>query len=90
MNVRAQPELPIDPPAEVEIDSDLTALIDKGHNYRQHLQSIGVELAEVDLLTPREDRLWESTFGVFEWMLGKAEGRVAQVTADRRKAEADG
>ncbi len=85
----SQPELPIDPPAEVEVDSDLTALMEKAYRDLQLFQSDGIELAEVDLLTPDEDHEWESAFEVFDRLLVAAQGRVVQVTADRRKAEAD-
>ena len=84
-----QPELPIDPPAEIEVYPELTELIAKAHFYRQRLQSKGIELAEVDLLTPDEDRAWEYAFEAFETMLAAAAGRVEKVSADRRKAEAE-
>ncbi len=84
-----QPELPIDPPAEIEVDPELTTMIEAAHEHRHWLQASGIDLAEANLLTPGEDRAWEYAFEAFERMLVNAASRVAQVSADRRKAGAD-
>ncbi len=84
-----QPELPIDPPAEIEVDPELTTMIEAANEHKHWLQASGIDLAEANLLTPSEDRSWELGFWRFERLLVNAASRVAQVSADRRKAEAD-
>lgn len=82
--IARQPELPIDPPAEPENDPELTELMENAHEHRQRFQSIGIELAEANLLNEEEDHEWEYAFECFELLLGAAAGRVAEVSRRRR------
>ena len=84
-----QPELNPDPPAEIENDWEVEETVGNAYKCSRAIQSHGIDLTEAGLLTPDEDREWEAACGIFERLLVAAEGRVAKVSAERRRAEAD-
>jgi hypothetical protein len=70
----SQPELPIDPPTERDFEPPES--LAKAQKCRRQMESVGIELAEDNLLTAEEDKLWECSLAVFDKLLCAAEERV--------------
>jgi hypothetical protein len=69
-----QPELPIDPPAEREVE--LPECLLKAQKCQRQMESLGIELAEANLLTREEDEKWEALVDEFDPLLQAAEERA--------------
>lgn len=83
------PELPVDPPAEVEIDPELRELVEQAARHRDLLESDGINLSQANLLTPVGDLEWETHFEVFDRLILSATNRLGKVSRERKEAAED-
>ncbi len=68
----------LEPPDEPEVDWERGELVEKAKECHRKMESVGIELADADLLTSEEDSLWEHSLEVFYDLLIAAEKRLAE------------
>lgn len=79
------PDWRVEPPAETEIDPELTELVEDAATHRDLLESDGIKLSEADLLTPEEDEKWVDSFEVIDGLLFAATERMGKVSRERKE-----
>lgn len=77
-----QPERRIDPPVEREVELPESLL--KAQACQRQMESLGIELAEANLLTRKEDEKWEALVDEFDPLLLAAEERASERQQPRR------